>query len=509
MKKIISSYVIFSMVFGTVAFSPITAIAGNNNHNNGYGDNNRNDDRGDNDRHDRGGRGNHDWNDNNNNDEEEEENEEVIEEEIVEEETPIVVLDACINIDGDQETIPEGYEMVDDSCLPVPPPVTTATLIATKIVCDSETDLPNFGSGTNITGTTATDFLATHPNCHAEAGWNFEWAPDGTPNPGSSMIGQAGGAWNTFGQTLVDGTASTIVPAGALIWVREVLKEGFIPFSDDITEPLPVNPVSAEMYCNTDGYNYDNYDWISPVNPGNTYNCVAFNAPVAVVVEEPTDVCSNIEEVQENIPEGMVSNDGQCVTPENGGGGGNPVDVCANIDGVQTEAPQGKVISGEDCVDAPADEVPACTANCGGGSGGNPAPAANGPIVGSFAGTLPASTGSIGEGQVLGASCSVYLNDYLRIGKNNDVEEVKKLQIFLNEYMSLSLEVSGIFDTATLDAVHAFQAKEDVEVLQPWVKLGLLKEGETTGYVFKTTKRRINMIKCAELNIPIPDLTTN
>src|SRR3989338_1006051 len=64
----------------------------------------------------------------------------------------------------------------------------TATIVATKIVCDSETDLPNWGDNDpefNITSNTATRFLNANQNCRL-ADWTFEWAPNGTENPGDN-----------------------------------------------------------------------------------------------------------------------------------------------------------------------------------------------------------------------------------------------------------------------------------------------------------------------------------
>ncbi len=147
---------------------------------------------------------------------------------------------------------------------PEPEPTPTATLNATKIVCDSESDLPNWGNGgPDITASTASTFISEHPNCHVEPGWQFMWSLDG---------------WNTFGLTDTSGSVSTSIPSGGKIWVREVLKDGYIPFT------FPAHPdnsdnVSAELYCNTDVLNYDNWDWIDPVVGNTTYNCLAFNAP--------------------------------------------------------------------------------------------------------------------------------------------------------------------------------------------------------------------------------------
>lgn len=118
-------------------------------------------------------------------------------------------------------------------------------------------------------------------------------------------------------------------------------------------------------------------------------------------------------------------------------------------------------------------------------------------------------------GQVLGAStenngvCSskFYLNKYIKSGsRDNDVTEVVKLQLFLNEYLGTKLLTDGNYGPDTVVAVNAFQIKNRQQVLVPWIPYGLEDSSRGTGYVFKTTKRWINLIKCPELNIPMPNL---
>lgn len=147
-----------------------------------------------------------------------------------------------------------------------------ATISATKIVCDSETDLPNMSGGANITASTAADFLATHPNCELAPDWTFEWAPNPTSNPGDNL-GVAGGAWTAFGPTNGSGVATTQIPAGSDVWVREQMQTGYVQFSG-----VSGGNVSAEIYCSSDVLNYDNYDRISSPAFATTYHCVAFNA---------------------------------------------------------------------------------------------------------------------------------------------------------------------------------------------------------------------------------------
>jgi peptidoglycan hydrolase-like protein with peptidoglycan-binding domain len=123
------------------------------------------------------------------------------------------------------------------------------------------------------------------------------------------------------------------------------------------------------------------------------------------------------------------------------------------------------------------------------------------------------------QGEVLGAattepdlslpaSCGEYLSDYLRYGKKNNPEQVKLLQSFLNEYVEANLPVTGFFGKMTHNAVKKFQVKYHAEIIKPWIDAGYKdKDIENgTGYVFKTTKREINLLKCSSLNIPMPEL---
>ncbi|MBI5645121.1 hypothetical protein HY970_03415, partial [Candidatus Kaiserbacteria bacterium] len=69
---------------------------------------------------------------------------------------------------------------------------------------------------------------------------------------------------------------------------------------------------------------------------------------------------------------------------------------------------------------------------------------------------------------------------------------------FLNGETGTSLPISGFFGVLTENAVKAFQLKYAADILTPW---GIT---EPTGYVYKTTLWKINMIYCASLNVPPP-----
>jgi hypothetical protein len=162
---------------------------------------------------------------------------------------------------------------------------TTATVVATKVVCTDEADLPNWGTGgPNITATTASDWIASHESCRLADGWSFEWGNQSAGDLGRDFVGPAGSGYTTFGST-VAGVVSTTIPLSALnggseFHLREVLQNGYIPFTFDQSHQSNADNVSAEFYCSDDVLNYDNYDFIRSPEAGTTYYCVGFNAPV-------------------------------------------------------------------------------------------------------------------------------------------------------------------------------------------------------------------------------------
>ena len=127
------------------------------------------------------------------------------------------------------------------------------------------------------------------------------------------------------------------------------------------------------------------------------------------------------------------------------------------------------------------------------------------------AGVGSTSVVSTSTGQVLGASCGLYLTSYIHPDRQNlnDPAQVKKLQIFLNQNLGLNLPVDGIYGSATIAAVNQFQVKYHIEVLRPWLSLGLPTQFTPTSYVYQTTQRWINLIMCPALNIPVPQLVVD
>jgi|GEM_PF-5706484 len=183
---------------------------------------------------------------------------------------------------------------------------------------------------------------------------------------------------------------------------------------------------------------------------------------------ETYDACSNLEGNQEAVPQGYTAAEGVC-TPtqttggetggDTSGGGGSPGNFWA-FGGAMGFAPQG-VVKG--VTDVAEDE------------------------------------GSIEEDGM----CTPYLKSYLRIGRNNKTDEVKKLQGFLNEFLGLNIPLTGIFGPKTFAAVTQLQSGNWGEILAPWGLSGDMP----TGYVYKTTKRFINNMKCPKTPEPMPDLS--
>lgn len=78
--------------------------------------------------------------------------------------------------------------------------------------------------------------------------------------------------------------------------------------------------------------------------------------PIQEESEEPTDLCPNIDEVQEQIPEWYeLDEEGDCIEIEEEA----IVDVCTNIDGIQETVPEGQELNNDnECV--PVEQVTIC-----------------------------------------------------------------------------------------------------------------------------------------------------
>ena len=87
--------------------------------------------------------------------------------------------------------------------------------------------------------------------------------------------------------------------------------------------------------------------------------------------------------------------------------------------------------------------------------------------------------------------CGIYLKEFIKLGRANNPVEVRKLQAFLIVHENeKGLKVTGTYDLKTYEAVKRFQAKYSNGVLNPW---GI---SEPTGYVYITTRIKINRLYC-------------
>ncbi len=198
-----------------------------------------------------------------------------------------------------------------------------------------------------------------------------------------------------------------------------------------------------------------------------------------------------------------------CTNPSPANGGAN----CSELDGGNdTQACNTQACTSESPSPSPT-EQPLLQSGGGGGTCSYwqpdcnlaPTPTPTPEILGALATPTPTPTPT---GEVLGESiaCGAYLDDYLWYGKKNNSDQVKKLQEFLNSEMGLKLPLTGFYGALTRSGVSAFQVKYASDILQPWIDKGLMVEKRGTGNVYKTTKWKINMIMCSDLNLDPPEI---
>lgn len=87
--------------------------------------------------------------------------------------------------------------------------------------------------------------------------------------------------------------------------------------------------------------------------------------------------------------------------------------------------------------------------------------------------------------------CSVPLVWPIGIWKQNNENEVRRLEAFLNS-QGESLSVDGVYDESDVAAVNRFQTKYRAQILDPW---GI---NNPTWYVFRTTVSTMNSVACGE-----------
>jgi hypothetical protein len=180
-----------------------------------------------------------------------------------------------------------------------------AVIVATKILCEAESYLPNWGDGSSGPGSidadTADFWLAEGDNAeHCEkVEWDFQWKASPTSNPGDNSGEDED--WDTFSSE--DGVELNPeqFEESERIWIREIWSDQFVPFSGVGTQ----DSESAELYCGNDILNYDNYDYLNNVESGETYYCVAWNAEITGSIAGTVYLDANGNSNQEEEEEAM------------------------------------------------------------------------------------------------------------------------------------------------------------------------------------------------------------
>ncbi len=100
-------------------------------------------------------------------------------------------------------------------------------------------------------------------------------------------------------------------------------------------------------------------------------------------------------------------------------------------------------------------------------------------------------------GQVLGATtqCGLWLEEYMQQATINTPYQVMKLQVFLT-LQGFYTPITMVFDATTTANVKKFQEKYASEIIKPWFDLGIVPHNRPTGFVYKTTRWKINDIMC-------------
>lgn len=89
---------------------------------------------------------------------------------------------------------------------------------------------------------------------------------------------------------------------------------------------------------------------------------------------------------------------------------------------------------------------------------------------------------------ILTCTIDIYLTTPVKFGENNNADDVRLLEKFLNTYESANVPVNGVYEQADMEAVMKWQEKYASEILHPW---GIVKG---TGYVYTTSLAKIKKI---------------
>ncbi len=104
--------------------------------------------------------------------------------------------------------------------------------------------------------------------------------------------------------------------------------------------------------------------------------------------------------------------------------------------------------------------------------------------------------------ETLATKTCPYITDYMKIGEENNLEQVVRLQLFLKYKEGINVPISGTFDQATEQGVHTFQNKYRGDTLDPWGP-----DTVSSGYVYILTQWKINELVCGDAGAR-PDVTS-
>lgn len=313
--------------------------------------------------------------------------------------------------------------------------------------------------------------------CTRLSGWSFKLSSDESQTGDVQVVGgtDINGEINITSNDL-NVTLKNLLLSNNKVWISEVQNTSVAKF--------------GAIRCYKDAVNGDNLEYLQFSSVPSDVYCIAYNVPLSTPVPTPS------------------------ATPTN-----SPAPVISSTPSpIATPTPE---VSPTPSSSPTATPTPESTpASSGGGGGGNGGGGSNGgsnnPGIGSpqpaegfvdFSGGQVAGANTGGE--VLGAStnaCTKYMEDYIKLGKKNRIDQVIKLQTFLNSHMKANLPVTGFYGNITAKAVNDFQLKYSEDVLAPWVPHGLKSAQTPTSYVYKTTLWKINMIMCPSLGIGEPML---
>lgn len=133
--------------------------------------------------------------------------------------------------------------------------------------------------------------------------------------------------------TNYDGPATVKVTLDGVVVHDTAPFGGIFHYNQPLTynAETPSHTLTVEVVSTDPGYSFTK----TLTSPDNCYT-----PPV-------TDLCPNLDGVQESIPDGYLLQEGNCVLPP------PPVDVCPNLDGNQEELPDGYILEDGNCVIPP------------------------------------------------------------------------------------------------------------------------------------------------------------